>query len=655
MNIFNSDVAFKGQKYSALKKKALASDQLFRDPEFPPVEQSLFRSPGKGEGIEWKRPKDICEDPHLFVDGVSTQDLIQGELGNCWFVAACACLAINKRIWSRVIPDHKTQEWDPLHPERYAGIFHFRFWRFGHWTDVVVDDFLPTRNGQLVFIHSKSRNEFWSALLEKAYAKLFGSYEDLNGGELAEALEDFTGGVSEVFDFEEEKLFEDGIKKDNFYDWIKKEMSSNSLMAAAIPAKSKDEMETSTESGLVRGHAYAVTAVRRVAVKGTGIFNLFNRERLSMIRLRNPWGGSEWKGSFSDKASRLYADTDKFCQFVLRSAEWSTIPKKDRQRIGLTFDDDGEFWMTFDDFCKHFINMAVCHAVNTSLVSLQKTWHESVLHEEWSIPHHAGGCINNKGTFLNNPQFMFDMTEEEEVMIVLTQKTQRVQGEDRLTVGFTLIKTEENRKFRLHTLQTVVASSVFRNSRGIFLRQRLDKGRYVIIVCTFEPEIKGRFLLRVYTGCQSKAKELELEKPEKSPCNCIALFRYPMCVTQIKILKGIDLKRPDNAKGISPYCVVLCEGEKIRTPIVKDCSSPEWTTSAIFYRKEPFEYPINVEVWHSGLIIDDFLGRQQFLGSTDEISEQILDLPLLQKDSNEPSKCGRLVVSITNSYNLQAL
>lgn len=35
---------------------------------------------------------------------------------------------------------------------------------------------------------------------------------------------------------------------------------------------------------------------------------------------------------------------------------------------------------------------------------------------------------------------MFDMTEEEEVMIVLTQKTQRVQGEDRLTVGFTLIK-----------------------------------------------------------------------------------------------------------------------------------------------------------------------------------------------------------------------
>ena len=58
----------------------------------------------------------------------------------------------------------------------------------------------------------------------------------MNGGELAEALEDFTGGVSETFDLEEEKLFEDGIKKDAFYEWIKKEMNNCSLMAAAIPA-----------------------------------------------------------------------------------------------------------------------------------------------------------------------------------------------------------------------------------------------------------------------------------------------------------------------------------------------------------------------------------------------------------------------------------
>jgi len=58
--MFSSGVeAFKGQKYSALKKQALSSGHLFQDPEFPPNEHSLFYGRGRAEGIVWKRPA-VC-------------------------------------------------------------------------------------------------------------------------------------------------------------------------------------------------------------------------------------------------------------------------------------------------------------------------------------------------------------------------------------------------------------------------------------------------------------------------------------------------------------------------------------------------------------------------------------------------------------------
>lgn len=181
---------------------------------------SLFYSNREipASAIEWKRPKvwirdynffwnrfrhkervlkrkDICESPKMVTGGTSRHDVcqvsnwdffsdlenycvlkfgfsgsgIQGSLGNCWFVAACSVLAEFSNLRDAVIPDIVGQEFDS--GGGYGGVFHFRFFRFGEWIDVVVDDRLPTRAGKLLFIKSLDQDEYWSALLEKAYAK----------------------------------------------------------------------------------------------------------------------------------------------------------------------------------------------------------------------------------------------------------------------------------------------------------------------------------------------------------------------------------------------------------------------------------------------------------------------------------------------------
>ena len=57
----------------------------------------------------------------------------------------------------------------------YTGMIKICFWRFGEWTEVIIDDLLPVQQRgtdyRLVFARSVDEREFWVSFLEKAYAK----------------------------------------------------------------------------------------------------------------------------------------------------------------------------------------------------------------------------------------------------------------------------------------------------------------------------------------------------------------------------------------------------------------------------------------------------------------------------------------------------
>lgn len=57
-------------------------------------------------------------------------------------MSAFTCLSMTPKLLQKCIPS------DQDFHENYAGIFHFRFWRYGEWIDVVVDDRLPTVDGK---------------------------------------------------------------------------------------------------------------------------------------------------------------------------------------------------------------------------------------------------------------------------------------------------------------------------------------------------------------------------------------------------------------------------------------------------------------------------------------------------------------------------
>jgi len=372
---------------------------------------------------------------------------------------------------------------------------------------VVVDDYLPTTKGpKLAFIHSNSSDEFWSALMEKAYAKLHGSYEALKGGSTCESMVDFTGGCAEIFNLKEDpppNLFKSLLS-------CYKRKGMNGCSIEADPKK----FEARTPQGLVKGHAYTITKVVKAKISTPRVTGL-----IPLVRVRNPWGNAvEWTGTWSDDAR-----------------EWEFIPEEEKKSMGLNFDNDGEWWMSFQDFTKHFDQLELCNLSPDCSDSCGRPqqWTVSTVEAAWINGETAGGCRNFLETFASNPQIRLslvepddlddDDTEDEEcaesqktpeksnVIISVMQKNRRArrdEGLGYLSIGFVVYKLKPGQEDIEEALDTnffkynlsVARSRSFINMREITARLTLEAGAsYVIIPSTYDPGYEAEFLIRSFT------------------------------------------------------------------------------------------------------------------------------------------------------------
>uniref|UniRef100_A0A3Q2DV95 Calpain 2, (m/II) large subunit b n=1 Tax=Cyprinodon variegatus TaxID=28743 RepID=A0A3Q2DV95_CYPVA len=453
-------VPYLNQNFEALRSQCRSSGQLFCDPTFPAEPESLgFKELGrnsfKTRGVIWKRPTELVSNPEFIMGGATRTDICQGALGDCWLLAAIASLTMNEYVMARVVPS------DQGFGDDYAGIFHFQFWQFGEWVDVVIDDRLPVKDGELMFVHSAEGREFWSALLEKAYAKMNGCYEALSGGSTTEGFEDFTGGIAENYDLNQ--------PPPNLFQIIKKALEAGALLGCSIDITSAADSEAVTRQKLVKGHAYSLTGAVEVNYRG-------RQEKL--VRMRNPWGQVEWTGPWSDGSS-----------------EWNYV-QGDCPHANA---EDGEFWMAFTDFLRHYSRIEVCTLTPDTIGDDSvKHWSVSKFDGNWRRGSTAGGCRNHPCEY------------QTDVLMVLTMlsilKELTIMSPFR---GQTQVHLDKN--FFLTHAQTA-RSETFINLREVTSRFKLPPGEYLIVPSTFEPHQNGDFCIRVFSEKQTETETVSDEE-----------------------------------------------------------------------------------------------------------------------------------------------
>jgi len=286
----------------------------------------------------WKPITEIFDEKEAPIDVTFNKEfkaehVNQGELGDCYFLTSLSVMATRPGLISKLIVTNNFNK---------EGVYKVRFCRGGKWKVVTIDDKFPVtphnnlKNAQPGIDDEDGKGKkkvIWVPLLEKAWAKLYGSYPIIEAGFISEVLTDLTGAPSETFDSHDPNFNKQLI----FHKFVS--FSKLGYLMGAGSGTSDVDKEYFENAGLVEGHAYAL--LRVVSLSGDGP----DGDDLRLVKLRNPWGQGEWLGPYSDGSSQMTS---------------ALAEKLDHENT-----DDGSFWMEYGDFLNYYRTLTVCKVVPT--------------------------------------------------------------------------------------------------------------------------------------------------------------------------------------------------------------------------------------------------------------------------------------------------
>lgn len=120
-------------------------------------------------------------------------------MGDCYFLASISSLG-NRRP-DLLLNVFITRTYNP------NGLYGVKLCVDGEWKVIGIDDYIPTVYNKPAFTRGKN-SEIWVMIIEKAWAKIFSSYENIEAGYPTEVLNCLTGAPTDLFFTDDEKFLQ---------------------------------------------------------------------------------------------------------------------------------------------------------------------------------------------------------------------------------------------------------------------------------------------------------------------------------------------------------------------------------------------------------------------------------------------------------------